>query len=394
MAISKQMEAAVAGSSLIRKMFEEGARLAKEFGAENVFDFSIGNPVFEPPPEVHQSLIKLLEEKEAGAHRYMPNAGYPKTRQYIADQLNLETGLGFEVSDLIMCVGAGGGLNVVLKTILDPADEVVVFTPYFVEYDVYISNHGGIVRRIKSRSDFSLDLTALAEAITKKTKAVLLNSPNNPTGVVYPENDLKRLGVILKEKSDQFGHPITIISDEPYKRIHFEVRVPSQFLAYENTIVVTSHSKDLALPGERIGYIAISPQHEDRKMLTQGLTIALRTLGFVNAPALMQRVLPLIGKAMVDIKPYRRNRDILYQHLIKLGFSCVKPDGGFYLFPQSPIKNDMEFIQAAQKLNLLLVPGSAFGTAGYFRIAFCFQTELIERSLPIFTKLAKQFNLH
>lgn len=393
MAISKQMETAVAGSSMIRKMFEEGARRVKEFGAENVFDFSIGNPIFEPPPEVRQSLIKLLEDNEPGGHRYMPNAGYPQTRQYVADRLNKETGFSFQVPDVIMCVGAGGGINVLMKTLLNPGDEVIVFTPYFVEYDVYVANHRGEIKRVVTNENFSLNLDALSEAISEKTKIVLINSPNNPTGVIYPAEDLKKLGDLLRTKSAEFGQPITLLSDEPYKRINFGVEVPSQFLYYENSVMVTSHAKDLALPGERIGYIAISPKHEDRDMLGQGAGIAIRTLGFVNAPALMQRAIPLIGEAMVDIGPYRKNRDILYQHLTKIGFSCVKPEGGFYLFPKSPIEDDKAFIKAAQEFNLLLVPGSAFGTPGYFRIAFCFETEMVERSLPVFTKLARQFNM-
>ncbi len=393
MAISKQAETAVAGSSMIRKMFEEGARRIKEFGAENVFDFSIGNPVFEPPPEVRNSLIKLLEENEPGGHRYMPNAGYPETRQFVADRLNSETGFSFKVPDIIMCVGAGGGLNVVMKTLIDPGDEVIVFTPYFVEYDIYVANHRGIIKRVPTNDNFSLNLDALSEAISEKTKIVLINSPNNPTGVIYPAEDLKNLGNILKEKSNNYGHPITLLSDEPYKRINFGVEVPSQFLYYDNTVMVTSHAKDLAIPGERIGYIGISPKHEDRDIMGQGAVIALRTLGFVNAPALMQRALPLIGEAMVDIEPYRKNRDLLYQHLTEIGFSCVKPEGGFYLFPKSPIEDDKEFVKAAQEFNLLLVPGSAFGSPGHFRIAFCFETEMVERSLSVFTKLAKQFNM-
>lgn len=393
MAISRQITAAIEGSSMIRRMFEEGARLTALHGADKVFDFSIGNPIFEPPKKVNEILLELIQSDEPGTHRYMPNAGYPQTRSYVADKLSAESGLSFEMNDVIMCVGAGGGLNVLMRTLLNPGEEVLVFTPYFVEYDAYAANHGGIIGRVPTNDDFSLNLVALEAAISANTRIVLINSPNNPTGVIYPAADLKKLGEILKKKGQEFGQPITLISDEPYKKITFEEEAPSMYQYYENCIVVTSHSKDLAIPGERIGYIGISPQHEDRNLIREGAVIALRTLGFVNAPALMQRLLPKVGTAMVDIEPYRKNRDLLYNHLTKIGFSCVKPGGGFYLFPKSPIEDDKEFIRSAQEFNLLLVPGSAFGAPGFFRIAFCFETEMIERSLPVFTKLAKQYQL-
>lgn len=393
MSISEQIASSIAGGSMIRKMFEEGARRIKEFGAENVFDFSIGNPVFEPPKEVRETLIQLLEDDSPGMHRYMPNAGYPATRSFIADSLKKESDLPFEQSDIIMCTGAGSGMNVILKTLLNPGEEVLVITPYFVEYDHYIANHRGVVGRVASKDDFGLDIEALEKAISAKTKAIIINSPNNPTGVIYSASDLEQLGELLRRKSAEYGEPISLLSDEPYKKIIFEGEVPSVFRYYENSVVVTSSSKDLALPGERIGYVAISPNHENRSDLQNGTVIALRILGFVNAPALMQRMLPLVGEAQVAIEPYRKNRDLLYDHLTNIGFSCVKPEGAFYLFPKCPIEDDTEFIRLAQEHNLLLVPGSAFGKPGYFRIAYCFDTEMIERSLPIFTKLAKDFQL-
>ncbi len=378
---------------MIRQMFEEGTKRIKQFGAENVFDFSIGNPVFEPPPEVRQNLIKLIQSNQKGMHRYMPNPGYPETRDFIADQLKSEYGLSFSQDDIIMTVGAGGALNVIFRTLLNPGDEVIVFKPYFVEYDSYIANHGGISKAINTTDTFNFNFDFLENALSQKVKAVLINSPNNPTGVVYSSDELERLGKLLTMKSDEYGHSITLISDEPYKNISFSQSVPSIFNHYSHSIIGTSYSKDLAIPGERIGYIAISPNHGDRNLVREGAVIALRILGFVNAPALWQRVLPLVGNARVDLKPYLINRDLLYDHLTSIGFSCVKPEGAFYLFPKCPIDDDKAFVAEAQKLNLLLVPGSGFGTPGHFRIAYCFDTEMIKRSLPVFTELAKRYHM-
>ena len=393
MAISKKMESAIENSSLIRKMFEEGDRRKKEFGDENVFDFSIGNPVFEPPPEVTKQLIQLLQADEKGTHRYMPNPGYPHVREYIAGQLQKETSLPFTLNDMIMTVGAGGALNVILKALLDPGEEIIVFNPYFLEYNAYIDNHGGVPKSVNTTSEFQIDIDALSKALSPSVKAVLINSPNNPTGVIYSSENLKAVGDLLREKSKEFGTVISLVSDEPYKNIFYEDSVPSIFNCYENSLVATSYSKDLAVPGERIGYIAISPNHSDRALLQDATALALRILGFVNAPALMQRMLPMVGSTWVDLEPYRKNRDILYGHLTKLGFSCVKPGGAFYLFPKSPIEDEKVFVEAAQQLNLLLVPGSGFGLPGYFRISYCFETDTIERSLPLFTKLAESFQM-
>ncbi|NQU66203.1 MAG: pyridoxal phosphate-dependent aminotransferase [SAR324 cluster bacterium] len=393
MGISSQIEASIASSSMIRKMFEEGDRRRQIYGAENVFDFSIGNPIFEPPAEVKQNLLKLIQSDDKGTHRYMPNSGYPKTRQYVAGMLKDETQLDFGENDIIMTAGAGGALNVIFKTLLNPGDEVIVFKPYFMEYNAYVGNFGGVICVVKTKEDFQLDLAALEEKISARTKAVLVNSPNNPTGVIYSEEELVQLSSLLNQKSKEFGQPISLISDEPYRKIVYEEAAPSIFPHYENAIVATSHSKDLAIPGERIGYIAISPKHLDHKLLSMGAVLSLRILGFVNAPALMQRLVPLVGDVCVDMTPYRINRDLLYNHLTKIGFSCIKPAGAFYFFPKSPIEDDLAFIEAAQQLNLLMVPGSGFGMPGYFRISYCFDTDLIERSLPVFTALARQYQL-
>lgn len=376
-------------------MFEEGNRLVQLHGAENVFDFSLGNPVFEPPKKLTATLIDLLQSNETGTHRYMPNPGYADVRKYVAQQLQNESSLSFAKEDIVMTVGAGGGLNVVIKTLCDPGDEIIVLKPYFVEYGFYAANHGAQIKPIDTTQEFQIDFDQLAKAINSKTKAVLINSPNNPTGVIYPEKSLQQLGELLREKSNELGKEIYLISDEPYKRIVYDnIKVPSVFKYYADSIVVTSHSKDLALAGERIGYAAVSPRSKNRALLQEGLVIALRILGFVNAPALMQRLIPLIGKTMVELTPYQKNRDLLYQHLTQIGFQCVKPDGAFYLFPKSPIDDDIAFVREAQKLNLLLVPGSGFGTPGFFRIAFCYDTAMIERSLPVFSELARKCNLH
>jgi aspartate aminotransferase len=393
MTISKQIEKAITSSSLIRKMFEEGIKRIKQFGEDKVFDFSIGNPVFEPPAAVKEALLTLIQSDEKGTHRYMPNPGYPATRDYIAGMLAEETGLSFATADIIMTVGAASALNVIFRTLLNPGEVVLVLTPYFAEYDFYITNHGGVIKRVATDHSFRIDFDALRQAITSDVKVVLINTPNNPTGVVYSKDELDRLGRLLNEKSREHGHVISLLSDEPYKNISYGIEVPSLFKSYKHSILATSYSKDLAIPGERIGYLAISPQHEDRQMIQNGVVIALRILGFINAPAIWQRVIPMVGKAKVDLKPYQKNRDILYEHLTECGFDCIKPDGGFYLFPKSPIEDDREFIKVAQELNLLMVPGSAFGTKGYFRIAFCYETEMIQRSLPLFTKLAKQYQL-
>jgi len=391
MAIAKGIQKSLEGSSLIRKMFEEGARRKQEFGADQVFDFSLGNPVFEPPKQVIDSLVAVLQSDTPGLHRYMPNAGLPETRAYIADKLSGLSGLAVEPQDVVMCVGAGGALNVILRSILDPGDEVIVLAPYFVEYDFYIQNFGGSPVVVQTSADFTPDLDAIAASITSRTKAMLINSPNNPTGVVYTQEQLAGLSQLLLEKSKDYGEPISLISDEPYRGIIFDdIVVPSVMALYPHTIVATSASKELALPGERIGYLGISPRHQDRDLLSQAAALALRTLGFVNAPALMQRMLPMVDGVQVDTAAYEINRNLLYDHLIKLGFECVRPHGAFYLFPKCPNNDEAEFIRQAQELNLLVVPGSAFGKPGFFRLAYCFETEMIERSLPVFTELMRR----
>jgi aspartate aminotransferase len=386
--ISKSVRAAIENSGWIRELFETGADLTRRFGPEKVFDLSIGNPTFEPPAAVKKVLLELLQSDLKGLHRYTPNGGLPETRQFLAERLNKETGYSFLASDILISTGASGGLNVMFKTLCDPGDEVVVFVPYFAEYLQYVSNVGAIPRLVDTDESFRIDFEKLDLAINEKTKVVLINSPNNPTGVIYSADELKALGDLLRLKSKKFNRTIYLVADEPYKFITFDGHVtPSIFPAYEEALTVTSFSKDLAIPGERIGYVAVSPHSKERKLINDGLVSAHRTLGFINAPAMWQKVIPLAGDAKLDVGVYQKNRDILFQHLISLGFECHKPEGAFYLFPKSPTANDREFVKKALSHNMVLIPGSGFGRPGHFRICFCYHTDLIQRSLPVFEKL-------
>lgn len=394
MAISKKVEKFLAGASFIRKMFEEGEKLRAIYGADNVFDFTIGNPNVEPPEKFREELKKLAFNPIPGMHRYMSNAGYLETRSAVAEILKEETGLPFGPELVVMTTGAGGAINVVLKTLLDPEDEVIVLKPYFVEYKFYVDNHGGKTVEVSTTPEFRPDLEALAHAITPRTKAIIINSPNNPTGVVYSAEELEGLGRLIKQKESEFNSDIYVISDEPYAKIVYDgIKVPSVFLYVNNSLVVTSHSKDLALPGERIGYIAASPRISGLELMMEGLVFANRTLGFVNAPALMQRLVASLQRESVDVEEYREKRDILYSHLTSLGFKMNKPDGAFYLFPKSPLPDDVEFVRMAQKHNILLVPGAGFGMPGYFRIAYCIDKQIIINSLPSFTRLAEELGM-
>jgi len=382
-------------ASWIRKMFEEGEQLRREFGKENVYDFTLGNPDVEPPAAFHSALLKLAENPLPGMHRYMSNAGYDETRAAIAEKLSQSSGLGVKADHVIMTCGAGGALNVVLKTILNPGDEVIILAPYFVEYKFYIDNHGGVPVDVwTNRETFQLDNEAIEKAITPKTRAIIICTPNNPTGVIYTAESLRGLGAVVKKASEQNGRPVYVISDEPYARIAYNGKqVPNIFPLIENSIIVTSHSKDLALPGERIGYLAINPGMPGAAQLMAGAVFSNRVLGFVNAPALMQRLVAELQDASVDIASYESKRNLLVNELTSAGFEMVKPDGGFYLFPKSPLPDDIEFVGLAQKLRILLVPGAGFGAPGFFRIAYCVDQAVIERSLPAWRELAKEMGL-
>ncbi|RJQ32295.1 MAG: pyridoxal phosphate-dependent aminotransferase [Peptococcaceae bacterium] len=394
MAISKKIESFLISASWIRKMFEEGERLRQIHGADKVFDFTLGNPNLEPPAAFKEELKRLAQNPVPGMHRYMSNAGYPETRRAIAAALAEQSSLPFNENHVVMTCGAGGALNVILKTLLDPGDEVIVLTPYFMEYRFYVDNHGGMVKEVPTGEEFQPDPEALSASITAKTKAMIINSPNNPTGVIYDASSLKQLGAVLKTKEEELGTTIYVISDEPYAKIVYDgLPVPSIFNFVENAIVATSHSKDLALPGERIGYAAASPQIKNVELLMEGMVFCNRTLGFVNAPALMQRLVTGLQHESADIAGYRENRNLLYDNLTAMGFKMVKPQGAFYLFPRSPLPDDIEFVKIAQKHNILLVPGSGFGTPGYFRIAYCLDRQVILNSLPAFANLAAETGL-
>ena len=390
MAVSARIQKAIKRSSWIRKMFEEGQLRKKKYGEENVFDFSLGNPDLEPPVSFKKVLKELIEDQEPGLHGYMPNAGFVETRQAVADHLNSYNNTKFGPDEIVMTVGAGGALNVILKTILNPGEEVIIPKPYFVEYNFYLDNHQGIPKLVHTRSDFSLDIDAIETAISDKTKAVLINSPNNPTGQIYSQEELQSLGDLLRHYSQKRGDTIYLISDEPYRNIAYDgVTVPSVFDVYKESFIATSFSKDLSLPGERIGYAAVHPEASDKQMLIEGMVFSNRTLGYVNAPALMQRAVTKLLAETVDVSIYQRRRDMLCEALESFGYELTKPRGAFYLFPKSPIEDDVEFVRQLQEQNILAVPGSGFGGPGHFRIAYCVSERVIERALPGFEKAIK-----
>jgi aspartate aminotransferase len=392
MPIANRIRESIERSSWIRKMFEEGTKRRAEFGAENVFDFSLGNPNLEPPFRLKEILKELASDTSEGLHAYMPNAGLADTRRSVAEYLSKHESLIFGLDDILMTVGAGGGLNVVLKTILDPGDEIVLLSPYFAEYDFYIDNHQGVPRVARTKSDFSPDLEAVEASMTPKTKAVLINSPNNPTGKVYSEGDLKGLGALLEKQSKKQGRAVYLISDEPYRKIVYDgVKVPSIFKAYKESLVVTSFSKDLSIPGERIGYVAVHPDLSDKAAIIDGLTLCNRILGFVNAPAFIQRAVSYLLEENVDIAQYNKKRDMLWENLVSFGYEMDKPQGTFYLFPKSPIDDDVAFVSALQEENILTVPGRGFAGPGYFRIAYCVDDATICNALPGFKKVISKF---
>ena len=392
MAASKKIQASIERSSWIRKMFEEGKVRKAKYGEENVFDFSLGNPDLEPPSKFNQILVELVNDPAPGQHGYMPNAGFVKTRQAVADYLNKFNRPRFSAEEIVMTVGAGGALNVVLKTILNPGEEVIIPKPYFVEYNFYLDNHQGVPKLVPTKPDFSLDCDAISAAVTEKTRAILINSPNNPTGKVYRKEELKALADLLSHYSGKFGQPIYLISDEPYRKIIYDgITVPSIFNMYNESFVVTSFSKDLSLPGERIGYVAANPDMSDKDMVIAGLVLCNRVLGYVNAPALMQRAIPFLLEDSVDISIYQKKRDMLCDGLASFGYDFIKPEGAFYLFPRTPIEDDIAFVAALQEENILPVPGTGFGGPGHFRIAYCVSDRVIEKAMPGFERVMKKF---
>ncbi len=381
MTISSKMAAAMQSSSWIRRMFEEGAELKARLGEEAVCDFTLGNPDLEPPEAVKAALAAVSRDPGTGLHAYMPNAGLPQTRRAVADYLTAEHGLVFAPETVVMTCGAAGALNIILKSLLDPWEEVVIFAPYFPEYLFYIENHGGAARVVETDAEFQIDPAALEAALTPQTKAVLINTPNNPTGQVYDQDRLEAVAAVLAAASAKNGRPIYLINDEPYRRLVYDGRrLPNLFALYPDTILATSFSKDLSLPGERVGYAAVSPRAQYRQELMGALILANRILGFVNAPALFQRVVADQIRTAVDITPYARRRELFYRILREAGYEVVKPRGAFYFFPRSPQEDDVAFVQRLKQENILAVPGRGFGRAGYFRLAFCVPEAVIERA--------------
>lgn len=373
-------------------MFEDGLRLKQEFGAENVFDFSLGNPNVEPPHQFKELLIEVANDNSLGVHGYMPNAGYIDTRSAIADYLSGVHKKEIKGDHVVMTCGAGGALNVILKTLLDPGEEVIVPTPFFVEYRFYVDNYNGVIKLVDSKDDFSLNLRAIEDAVTEKTKIVLINSPNNPTGKIYDEKSIHALGELLKRKSAELKNEIYLISDEPYRDIVYDgIEVPSIMQVYNNSIIATSYSKSISLPGERIGYLAVNPAVADLDQLMGGLVLCNRIIGFVNAPAIMQRVVAKMQGVTVDVEEYKRKRDLLCDGLASAGYNFEKPEGAFYLFPRSPIEDDVKFVKDLQKKNILTVPGSGFGKAGHFRISYCVDDATIVNSIPAFAEVMRKY---
>ncbi len=394
MSISEKIKKHMVKGSPIRKMFEEGNILKQRYGEENVFDLSLGNPVVEPPPEFHRELRRLAENPLPGMHRYMENAGYKETRTIVAKHFSHETGVKFTMNDIVMTCGAAGALNVILKTILNPGEEVIVFAPYFFEFENYVDNHGGIIKVLPTDEQFIPKLDVLENSITAKTKAVIINSPNNPTGAVYSEQFVHQLGRILGKKEAKYGKQIYLISDEAYRKIIYDgLTYPPVFHHHPQSIVATSHSKDLALPGERIGYIAINPGCVPHDELMAGFIFCNRILGYVNASALMQHIVSCLQDVTVSIADYQNKRDLLYSHLVDMGYSIVKPKGAFYMFPKSPIEDDDSFVKELQQLRVLTTPGWSFGTPGYFRISYCVEERTLEGSLAGFKQAAQKYNL-
>ena len=390
MTIAAKVQKAMKGQSWIRQMFELGIHMKQEQGADKVFDLSLGNPVLEPPESVIKGLQRILADPPPGMHRYMPNAGYPETRGAIAAHLAKQMGLPFTAGHIVMTCGAGGALNVIFESILDPGDEVIIFAPYFPEYPFYIENHGGETRIASTDASFQLDIDALRPMLTARTKAVLVNSPNNPSGAVYSAGLLQELGQLIAEIEAKHNSTIYLISDEPYAQLTYDGLVtPPIYNAHTRSVVATSFSKNLALPGERIGYIAVNPGCPDTSTLVDAFTYCNRVLGFVNAPALMQLLVKDALDQSVDVGWYERKRNYLYTELTGMGYELVKPEGAFYAFPASPIPDDVAFVHELLKWNVLVTPGTGFGSPGHFRISFCLEDWVIEGAMEGFREAIK-----
>ncbi len=388
--LNQEVEGSLESASWIRRMFEEGNRLRAEFGADQVFDFSLGNPHLEPPMEFVQALADLTSHPTPGLHRYMPNPGFTDVREAIGRWYGEREGVSVPTDHVVMTCGAAGAINVALRSMLEPGDEVVLFVPIFAEYRFYVMHARGVCRMVETTDEFDIDLDRLEGAIGPRTRAVLINSPNNPTGRVYPEETIRVLCELLTRKSKQFGRPIVLITDEPYRMLTYDgVSVPRVMPHYPATIGISSFSKDLGLAGERIGYLIVHPEFPDAADLLRGLIFCLRTMGFVNAPAIMQKAVARVLGASVDVDAYRRNRDLLYPALVSMGLEIIKPEGAFFLFPRTPMADDIEFVKRLQAERVLSVPGTGFGRPGYIRLSYAVEPDVIERGLPQFEKVMR-----
>ena len=395
--ISEKMVGFVKGSSVIRAMFEEGKKMAAIYGADKVYDFSLGNPNVPAPQEVNEAIKSVLDEEESTfVHGYMSNSGYEDVRDAVAKSLNKRFGTAFTQENIIMTVGAAGGLNVICKTLLNPGDEVITFAPYFGEYRSYVGNYDGELVVVSPNTEtFQPNLDEFENKITAKTKAVIVNSPNNPSGVVYSEATIIKMAEILNKKQAEFGTDIYLISDEPYRELVYgDVEVPYITKYYDNTIVGYSYSKSLSLPGERIGYLVIPSEVADFENVLGAANVATRILGYVNAPSLMQRAVARCLDVEVNVEPYNRNRELLYNSLVEYGFECIKPEGAFYLFMKSPVADEKEFVAACKEHQILIVPGSTFACPGFVRIAYCVSYDTIKNSLPGFKAVAEKYGLN
>lgn len=392
MPTSRKITEQISRSSWIRRMFEEGARMKRELGEDEVLDFTLGNPVMEPPPRLQQVLREVVEDPCPGCHRYMPNPGFPDVREAVARHLSEVHGRQLGPDLVVMTVGAAGAMNCVLKAILDPGDEVLVLLPFFPEYAFYVDNHGGRVVEVETDADFRLDLEAVHAALSERTRALIINSPNNPTGRVYDKASLAALGEVLRMAEARHGRPIYLIADEPYRALVYGgLEVPSVFTCHSHSVVCSSHSKDLAVPGERIGFAAINPDNPGAAQLFGAMAFTNRILGFVNAPALMQRVVARLQGVQIDPEVYRGLRDLLVEGLNSVGMQIEPSDGAFYVFPRTPISDDLAFANMLKEQGVLVVPGAGFGRSGHIRISYCVHEETIEKSLPRFARVMEAF---
>jgi aspartate aminotransferase len=392
MGISEKVKNKLATGSYIRKMFEEGIALKKKYGDEKVFDLSIGNPIFEPPDQFKNELKRLVKQPVPGMHLAVEEGGDSETRGTIAYQLTHDTGIQFDSKSIVMAFGAAGAVNIAFKTLLNPGEEVISFTPCYFEYENYADNHEGVIKYIPSDQNFIPDFEALEAGITPNTKIVIINSPNNPTGVVYSSAVLKQIAEIITQKSAKLKTRIYIVSDDVYSKLYCGgEQCPRILNYYPHTIVTTSFSKDLSIPGERIGYVAVHPECEDAKTIIRGLSYSNRVMGFISAPSIMQYAIRNLQNVSVSINEYQRKRDFLYENLIKMGYSVTKPQGAFYIFPKTPIKNDEAFVQELKDLLVLTTPGFIFQSPGYFRISYCLDNKVIEGSLSGLRKAIEKY---